>query len=232
MRWRCVSVHGELWQDPIAAGHHLQPGRAVLHADRRAVRPQGETVQEVLLIVQQGATHTHSQLLLHSQCSPVTVCCVVKKWTSAALCSVRRRLLCCQRSEDPWSCSCFLFYFLSFISSNLSAAPLPVSHSFSLPSSRWVRLERPCVWAASWVWTSPLLPGPCGFWEMYSSASTTRSSIVTTTESALQRPNKNILHRSHMFQCKASTSKWGGEKHVLHVFCCFAVKQYLAIDFV
>lgn len=50
----CVSVHGELWQDPNTARDHHQPGWTELHSDWRAVCPQGE----MLFIIQKGAAQS------------------------------------------------------------------------------------------------------------------------------------------------------------------------------
>ena len=56
----------------------------------------------------------------------------------------------------------------------------------------------------------PPPPGPCGFWEMFSSASTTLCSTETTTGWALPSPSEKRL-REKSESCTR--------------FCCFAVKE-------
>lgn len=70
----CVSVHGELWQSPDAACHHLQSWRTVLLSDRRAVHPQGETERLTCCLSssrrrQRGSSRTNNTTLSLSDAS-------------------------------------------------------------------------------------------------------------------------------------------------------------------
>lgn len=95
----CVSVHGELRQDPIAACHHLQRGRAVLHSDRRAVCPQGEAVCRGCSLLSSrrrqraGSCSNNATLWLHVASWKTKQMPLCFTWQS------RRRLVCCLRRD-------------------------------------------------------------------------------------------------------------------------------------
>lgn len=83
--------------------------------------------------------------------------------------------VCCLRPD--YTCLCLFTSWRAFLC------------VWRLSLSRWVRLERPSAWAASWAWTSPPPPGRCGSWETCSSARTTPCSTGTTTGWASPRPS-------------------------------------------
>lgn len=151
-----VSVHGELWQDPITPRHHLQHRRKALQPERRPVHPEGTRRRG-----QQGAT--------------LAAAAATIGWL--------------WRHSEGNTAALFGFRLCFPLSPHRS-----LSDSVSLQSNRFLRPERPFVWAVSWRWTFPPPPAPCGSSETSLLVSTTRSSTGTTTGWDSPRPSELGLH--------------------------------------